>query len=61
MFRAGVAGWGADLWVPLGPEWGPFAQHARTHLVLHAMREVIHHAAEIALLRDLYRATVTPT
>jgi hypothetical protein len=60
-FRNGVAGWGEDLWVPLGPDWGPYAQHARLHLALHATREVIHHAAEIALLRDLYRATVTPT
>ena len=26
-------------------------------LVLHINREVLHHAAEVALLRDLYRET----
>ena len=56
MFRAGVAGWGDDLFQQLGPAWGPFAEHTRLDLVLHAQREVIHHGAEIALLCDLYRA-----
>ena len=56
-FRGGVAGWGDDLFEQLGPEWGPFGQHSRMALVLHAQREVIHHGAEIALLRDLYGAS----
>jgi hypothetical protein len=30
-------------------------------LVLHINREVIHHGAEIALLRDLYAHTTTTT
>ena len=40
----------------LGPRWGPFAEHSLVDLVLHALHEVTHHAAEIALLRDLYAA-----
>jgi hypothetical protein len=57
VFRAGVAGWGdAALFDRLGPAWGPYAQHGNLDLALHAQREVVHHGAEIALLRDLYRA-----
>jgi hypothetical protein len=57
VFRAGVAGWGeAGLFEPLGPAWGPYAEHANLDLALHAQREVVHHGAEISLLRDLYRA-----
>lgn len=33
----------------------PFASHPYSALVLHIHREVIHHGAEILLLRDLYR------
>jgi hypothetical protein len=56
VFRTGVAAWGDDeLLAPLGPAWGPFANHSNFDLALHAAREVIHHGAEIALLRDLYR------
>ena len=40
----------------LGEEWGPYRDHTFLHLALHAHREVVHHGAEIALLRDLYRA-----
>lgn len=56
VFRTGVAGWGDEMFELLGPQWGPFAQHTRLDLVFHARREVVHHAAEIALLRDLYGA-----
>ncbi len=45
------------LWEPAPEVWGPYAHHARLHLAFHAERELIHHAAEIMLLRDLYRAT----
>ena len=41
---------------PVGPAEGPFAEHPYAALVLHINREVIHHGAEILLLRDLYRA-----
>ncbi len=41
---------------PVGMAEGEFfADHPYAELVLHINREVIHHGAEIALLRDLYR------
>jgi hypothetical protein len=40
---------------PCGPSEGPFAEYPFAALVLHINREAIHHAAEISLLRDLYR------
>ena len=39
---------------PCGPAEGPWAERPRAELVLHINRELIHHGAEIALLRDLY-------
>lgn len=45
---------------PLGPSFGPFAEDSVHALVLHAADEVIHHGAEVALLRDLYRVTAAP-
>jgi DinB superfamily len=47
----------ADLAKPCGPAEGPYADESMTTLVLHINREVIHHGAEIALLRDLYAHT----
>ena len=44
------------LFDPLGPTWGPYGDSTFLALMLHALDEVIHHSAEIALLRDLYRA-----
>lgn len=53
----GVRGLGAEgLLRPCGPAEGPFAKYPMASLVLHINRETIHHGAEIALLRDLYRA-----
>jgi hypothetical protein len=46
-----------DLAKPVGPAEGPFAERPMTDLVLHINREVIHHGAEIACLRDLYLHT----
>jgi hypothetical protein len=43
-----------DLAKPCGPAEGPYGDHPMSALVLHINREVIHHGAEIALLRDLY-------
>jgi hypothetical protein len=40
---------------PCGPAYGPYADDPLAALVLHYNREIIHHGAEIALLRDLYR------
>jgi DinB superfamily len=51
----GVRGLGdAGLAQPCGPAEGPFAQFPMAALILHIHREVIHHGAEIALLRDLF-------
>ena len=44
--------------MPLGPSWGDAAERTRLDLALHAERELVHHGAEIALLRDLYGAGV---
>jgi len=40
---------------PCGPAEGPWQEHPMAALVLHISREVIHHGAEVCLLRDLYR------
>jgi hypothetical protein len=51
----GVQSLGTDgLARPCGPAEGPFAEYSMAGLVLHIHREVIHHGAEVALLRDLY-------
>jgi hypothetical protein len=52
----GVRGLGEEgLRRPCGPAEGPYAEAPMATLVLHINREVLHHGAEIALLRDLYR------
>jgi len=52
----GVRGLGPDgLIRPCGPAEGPYADYPLAALVLHINREALHHGAEIALLRDLYR------
>lgn len=43
---------------PCGSSEGPYARRPMATLVLHINREVFHHGAEVALLRDLYRAGV---
>jgi DinB superfamily len=56
-WSAGVRGLGEEgLARPCGPAEGPWAEHPMAELVLHIHREALHHGAEIALLRDLYRA-----
>lgn len=40
---------------PCGAAEGPYGHLTMAALVLHINRELIHHGAEIALLRDLYR------
>lgn len=54
----GVRGLDADtlLHTPVGPAEGPFAELPYAALVLHINREAVHHLAEVALMRDLYRA-----
>jgi hypothetical protein len=46
----------AGLAAPCGPSEGPYAEYPMAALVLHINREAIHHAAEILVLRDLYRS-----
>jgi len=54
----GVRSLGEDgLARPCGPAEGPFAEYPMAALVLHIHREVIHHGAEVCLLRDLYLHT----
>jgi hypothetical protein len=51
----GVRGLGADgLARPCGPVERPWADEPMAALVLHINREMLHHGAEIALLRDLF-------
>ena len=54
-WMAGVRGLGPDgLARACGPAEGRWAQAPMAELVLHINREVLHHGAETALLRDLY-------
>ena len=54
-WHAGLAELGPGEWAaPLGPTWGPFAEANTVDLALHVLDEVIHHGAEVGLLRDLY-------
>src|SRR4051794_14772834 len=43
-----------DLLLPCGPVEGAWHDSPRAAIVTHVHREVIHHGAEVALLRDLY-------
>lgn len=52
---AGVRRWDDDaLLEPVGDAEPQFSTQPRAALVLHINRELIHHGAEISLLRDLY-------
>lgn len=63
-----IARWRADLeavddgrlWEPMGPAAGPFGDSPVAGFVEHIHDEFIHHSAEVALLRDLYRARFPP-
>ena len=55
-WKSGVASLGEDgLARKVGPAEGFYSEHPFATLILHINREVIHHAAEIGVLRDLYR------
>ena len=59
-WTAGVESLGeAGLARPCGEAEGPFAADPMAALVLHINRELIHHLAEVCLLRDLYLHTRT--
>ncbi len=56
LFRAHVAAAGpAGLVATMGPVAGPYADSTRAAFVLHELDELIHHAAEVAAMRDMYR------
>jgi DinB family protein/ankyrin repeat protein len=58
LFRTHVAGAGAaQLTVAMGAVAGAYATSTRAAFVLHELDELIHHGAEVATMRDLYRAT----
>jgi hypothetical protein len=46
----------ATLAHPMGPVTRYYADSSRASFVLHELDELLHHGAEIAVLRDLYRA-----
>jgi hypothetical protein len=53
-YRSLMAGRG--WWDQLGHSWEHWSQHSTADMAMHAGNELVHHGAEIALLRDLYRA-----
>jgi hypothetical protein len=57
LWTDGVRGLGrAGMLAPIGPAGGAlYADEPMASLVAHINREVLHHGAEIALLRDLYQ------
>src|SRR6476646_10569 len=58
MWMAGVRALTEDkLRRPCGPAEGPYAEHPFSELILYINREMIHHGAEIACIRDLYANT----
>lgn len=58
-WRDGLAHLDQASWEqPLGPSWGPFSDANTLDLALHVLDEVIHHGAEVGLLRDLWSAGV---
>ena len=56
-WQAGVTALGEEgLARPCGPSEAEWSEHPMAELVLHVNREVLHHGAEICLLRDLFAA-----
>jgi hypothetical protein len=43
-----------ELQAPLGPVAGPYKEAPLVGLLLHVVDEMIHHGAEIGVVRDLY-------
>ena len=41
-------------WQPPGSKWHPYAEANTVDLALHVFDEIVHHGAEVGLLRDLY-------
>ncbi|MGH9171906.1 MAG: DinB family protein [Acidimicrobiales bacterium] len=54
-WRAGMASLDGAGWeAKLGPTFGPYGESTRYDLALHVFDEVVHHAAEVGVVRDLY-------
>jgi hypothetical protein len=54
-WRTGTGGFAEDRWwSPIGPAFGGYARQSGVDLALHVLDEVVHHAAEVGVLRDLY-------
>jgi hypothetical protein len=54
-WRSGIAGLTDAEWHgALGASWGPYADATTLDLAFHVLDEVVHHAAEVGVLRDLY-------
>lgn len=47
---------GRNWWDQLGESWETWSNHSIADMAMHASNELVHHGAEIALLRDLHRA-----
>ncbi len=43
-----------DWWDELGETWEHWSQHSVADMAMHASNELVHHGAEIGVLRDLY-------
>jgi hypothetical protein len=55
-WREGIGTLGQEQWWrSIGPAFGSYAEVSTTDLALHVLDELTHHAAEVGLLRDLYR------
>jgi len=50
----------AEMWERIGAVAGPYGDSERIGLVIHIMDELIHHAAEVGAMQDLYAATPRP-
>lgn len=60
-WQAGVESLGEDgLLRRVGEAEGDFAEHSYAELALHINRELIHHLAEVCLLRDLHTYSRSP-
>jgi|GEM_PF-4632439 len=46
---------GRSFFDTLGPSWEHWSEHCVADMTMHASNELVHHAAEIGVLRDLYR------
>jgi hypothetical protein len=56
-WRDGLLGLEAQDWTePLGAQWGALADATTVDLALHVFDEMIHHGAEVGVLRDLWSA-----